>query len=103
MNGAFTASCIQFTSARDYEPNIRVVSDLVRRARDGGGAFNLDYAVSVLADASVFNRADGAAARAGSAPWLYGWRAPEPADLATGFGIPGELRPPSLSIEAVHE
>ena len=36
MNGAFTASCIQFTSARDYEPNIRVVSDLVRRARDGG-------------------------------------------------------------------
>jgi hypothetical protein len=24
----FPASCIQFTSARDYEPNIRVVSDL---------------------------------------------------------------------------
>ena len=36
MSDAFTASCIQFTSARDYEPNIRVVSDLVRRARDGG-------------------------------------------------------------------
>ena len=34
MNGPFTVSCIQFTSARDYEPNIRVVSDLVRRARD---------------------------------------------------------------------
>ena len=36
MSGVFTASCIQFTSARDYEPNIRVVSDLVRQARDGG-------------------------------------------------------------------
>jgi len=39
MSTAFTASCIQFTSARDYEPNIRVVSDLVRRARDGGANF----------------------------------------------------------------
>jgi len=39
MSDAFTASCIQFTSARDYEPNIRVVSDLVRRARDGGADF----------------------------------------------------------------
>ena len=34
MNTVFTASCIQFTSARDYEPNIRLVSDLIRRARD---------------------------------------------------------------------
>jgi len=39
MSDAFTASCIQFTSARDYERNIRVVSDLVRRARDGGADF----------------------------------------------------------------
>jgi deaminated glutathione amidase len=39
MSDAFTAACIQFTSARDYEPNIRVVSDLVRRARDGGADF----------------------------------------------------------------
>jgi len=39
MTGAFTVSCIQFTSARDYEPNIRVVADLVRRARDGGADF----------------------------------------------------------------
>jgi len=36
MSGIFTASCVQFTSARDYDPNIRVVSDLVRRARDAG-------------------------------------------------------------------
>jgi predicted amidohydrolase len=41
MSGVFTASCIQFTSARDYEPNIRVVSDLVRQARDGGADFVL--------------------------------------------------------------
>jgi deaminated glutathione amidase len=41
MSGAFKASCIQFTSARDYEPNIRVVSDLIRRARDGGADFIL--------------------------------------------------------------
>ena len=36
MSSVFTASCIQFTSARDYEPNIRLVSDLIRRARDAG-------------------------------------------------------------------
>jgi deaminated glutathione amidase len=36
MSNAFTAACVQFTAARDYEPNIRTVSDLVRRARDGG-------------------------------------------------------------------
>src|SRR5262249_59628032 len=39
MSDYFTAACIQFTSARDYEPNIRVVSDLVRRARDGSADF----------------------------------------------------------------
>jgi len=38
------------------------------RARDGGAAFNREYAVSVLAEASVFNRAAGAVARAGPAP-----------------------------------
>src|SRR5215813_9186071 len=41
MSDYFTASCIQFTSARDYDPNIRVVSDLVRKARDGGADFVL--------------------------------------------------------------
>jgi len=41
MSSTFLASCIQFTSARDYDPNIRVVSDLVRRARDGGADFVL--------------------------------------------------------------
>jgi predicted amidohydrolase len=32
---------VQFTSARDYEPNIRVVCDLVRRSRDVGADFVL--------------------------------------------------------------
>src|SRR5215472_19365310 len=39
MNSVFTAACIKFTSARDYEPNIRVVSDLVWRARDADADF----------------------------------------------------------------
>jgi predicted amidohydrolase len=41
MSGAFTAACVQFTAARDYEPNIRAVADLVHRARDGGADFVL--------------------------------------------------------------
>jgi deaminated glutathione amidase len=41
MTTIFTAACIQFTAARDYEPNIRIVSDLVRRARDAGADFIL--------------------------------------------------------------
>ena len=41
MTGSFTVACIQFTAARDYEPNINVVSDLVRRARDAGADFVL--------------------------------------------------------------
>jgi deaminated glutathione amidase len=36
MTDAFTAACVQFTAARDYEPNIQIVSELVRRARDAG-------------------------------------------------------------------
>ena len=41
MTTSFTATCIQFTAARDYEPNIRIVSDLMRRARDAGADFIL--------------------------------------------------------------
>lgn len=41
MSSAFIAACVQFTAARDYEPNIRIVSDLVRRARDAGAEFVL--------------------------------------------------------------
>ena len=41
MSGPFTVSCVQFTAARDYEPNIRVVSELTRRAREEGADFVL--------------------------------------------------------------
>jgi predicted amidohydrolase len=41
MTGIFTVACIQFTAARDYQPNISTVSDLVRRARDAGADFVL--------------------------------------------------------------
>jgi deaminated glutathione amidase len=41
MTSSFTAACIQFTAAREYDSNIRSVSDLVRRARDAGADFVL--------------------------------------------------------------
>jgi len=39
MSMSFTAACVQFTAGPDPEPNSRVVSDLVRRARDAGADF----------------------------------------------------------------
>jgi predicted amidohydrolase len=36
MSLSFTAACIQFTAGPDPEPNLREVSDLIRRARDSG-------------------------------------------------------------------
>ena len=36
MSANFTAALVQFTAARNYEPNIRIVSEMIRRARDGG-------------------------------------------------------------------
>lgn len=41
MTGLFTAACVQFTAARDHEPNVGAVSELVRRARDAGADFVL--------------------------------------------------------------
>jgi len=39
MSTSFTAACVQFTAGPDPEPNLRVVSDLIRRARNGGADF----------------------------------------------------------------
>ncbi len=39
MSMSFTAACVQLTAGPDPEPNLRVVSDLVRRARDAGADF----------------------------------------------------------------
>jgi deaminated glutathione amidase len=36
MSTKFTAACVQMTSEREFEPNIRAAGDLVRRARDAG-------------------------------------------------------------------
>jgi predicted amidohydrolase len=36
MTAPFTAACIQHTAGPDPEPNLRLVGDLVRRARDAG-------------------------------------------------------------------
>jgi deaminated glutathione amidase len=36
MTANFTAACIQFTAGPDPEPNLSIVADLVRRARDAG-------------------------------------------------------------------
>ena len=36
MSAKFTAACVQMSSEREFEPNIRAASDLVRRARDAG-------------------------------------------------------------------
>jgi predicted amidohydrolase len=39
MSSAFVAACIQFTAGPDPEPNLQVVCDLIRRARDRGADF----------------------------------------------------------------
>ncbi len=36
MSAKFTAACVQMTSEREFEPNIRAAGDLIRRARDAG-------------------------------------------------------------------
>jgi len=39
MSTSSTVACVQFTAGPDPEPNLRVVSDLIRRARDAGADF----------------------------------------------------------------
>jgi predicted amidohydrolase len=39
MSVSFTAACVQFTAGPDPGPNLRVVSDLILRARDAGADF----------------------------------------------------------------
>jgi len=36
MSESFTAACVQFTAGPDAEPNLRIVADLIRQARDKG-------------------------------------------------------------------
>jgi predicted amidohydrolase len=46
--GKFTAACVQMTSEREFEPNIRAASDLVRRARDAGASFILTPEITAM-------------------------------------------------------
>jgi deaminated glutathione amidase len=39
MTANFTIACVQFTAGPDPEPNLRIVSELIRRARDAGTDF----------------------------------------------------------------
>jgi predicted amidohydrolase len=46
VSGAFTAACIQLSSAREVEPNIAAARDLIRRARDAGATLIMTPEVS---------------------------------------------------------
>jgi deaminated glutathione amidase len=46
VSGAFTAACIQLSSAREVEPNIAAAADFVRRARDAGAQLIMTPEVS---------------------------------------------------------
>jgi deaminated glutathione amidase len=46
VSSAFTAACIQLSSAREPEPNIAAAGDLIRRARDAGAALIMTPEVS---------------------------------------------------------
>ena len=48
MSGPFTAACIQHTAGPDPAANLRVVADLIRRARDAGGEFIMTAEASNL-------------------------------------------------------
>ncbi|HEX3862553.1 MAG TPA: carbon-nitrogen hydrolase family protein [Stellaceae bacterium] len=44
--GVFTAACLQYTAGPDPEPNLKLASDLARRARDAGAVFIMTPEVS---------------------------------------------------------
>jgi deaminated glutathione amidase len=46
--GKFTAACVQMTAQREFEPNIKAASDLVRRARDAGADFILTPEITAM-------------------------------------------------------
>ncbi len=76
----FTAACIQHTAGPDPEPNLRLVADLIRRARDAGADFVMTAEASNLI-ASGKQRRDNARREADDR-FLAGMR-----DLARELGI----------------
>jgi predicted amidohydrolase len=69
---SFTAACVQFTAGPDPEPNLRVVSDLVRRARDAGADFIMTPEASNFIESGRRRREK--ARREADDPFLAGMR-----------------------------
>src|SRR5260370_38522622 len=78
--GPFTAACIQHTAGPDPEPNLLLVGDLVRRARDAGADFIMTPEASNLIESG--RRRHDKARREADDPFLAGMR-----DLARELGI----------------
>ena len=79
MSAAFAAACIQFTAGPDPEPNLREVTQLIRRARDAGAELIMTPEVSNFIESGK-RRRDKARPEAED-PFLAGMR-----DLARETG-----------------
>jgi deaminated glutathione amidase len=73
MSSSFTAACLQFTAGPDPEPNLRVVSDLIRRARDASADFIMTPEASNFIESGRRRREK--ARREADDPFLAGMRA----------------------------
>ena len=79
MSAPFTAACIQFTAGPDPEPNLREVTQLIRRARDAGADLIMTPEVSNFIESGKRRR--DKARREADDPFLAGMR-----DLARETG-----------------
>jgi deaminated glutathione amidase len=70
--GPFTAACIQHTAGPDPAPNLRLVADLARRARDAGAEFIMTPEASNLIESGQRRR--DKARREADDPFLAGMR-----------------------------
>src|SRR5260370_11416947 len=78
--GPFTAACIQHTAGPDPEPNLLLVGDLVRRARDAGADFIMTPEASNLIESG--RRRHDKARREADDPFLASMR-----ELARELGV----------------
>jgi predicted amidohydrolase len=69
---AFTAGCVQHTAGPDPEPNLKVVGDLIRRARDAGADLIMTAEASNLIESG--RRRRDKARREADDPFLAGMR-----------------------------
>jgi deaminated glutathione amidase len=72
MTAPFTAGCVQFTAGPDPEPNLRAVSDLIRRAREAGADFVMTPEASNFIESG--RRRRDKARREADDPFLAGMR-----------------------------